>query len=487
MLKVSSRSCHTFFTFSRYDEPIQIRKGEINMTDPIFDQYLNENPKTDDEPAPEETPERQEPLEQDSTPPEEPTSKPEKKKKGRTALWVVAAILVGALVGAAVMWAATGAARSVAAMLQPGQSESRSYSVEEKPISHTILTNTGDKSLTPAEVYEQNVGAVVGISTESTQTNVFGQRVATASSGSGFVLTSDGYVVTNYHVVQGANTINVTLYNGEKYPAKYIGGYSHSDVALLKIEAQDLQCVSVGSSDDLIVGEQVAAIGNPLGQLTFSMTVGYVSALDREFAYNGESMDMIQTDVAINAGSSGGPLFDMNGNVVGITSAKYSGQTSTGSYIEGLSFAIPIDDVLNILYDLQENGHVTGQAYLGVMLRDLDASTAQVYSLPVGPYVDSVIEGSCAEKAGVQAGDIILSLGDKTVETRAQLAGALHSYRAGDQTTLTVFRAGQEVTLNVTLDEAPTEAEQTSQPQTEEPVQQIPGFSIPGFDFFFGR
>lgn len=464
------------------------------MNDPIFDQYANEPNETGSEPAREETFRQQEPLTEESaaeeTAPkaEEAAPKQEKKKKSHTALWVVVAVIVGALAGAAVVWGATGAARSFTALLQPSRQESSAFAVTEQPITHSITTNTGDKSLTPAEVYEQNVDTVVGISTESTQTNIFGQRVATASSGSGFVLTEDGYVVTNYHVVQGANSISVTLSSGEKYPAKYIGGYSHNDVALLKIEAEGLQHVSIGSSDDLIVGEQVAAIGNPLGQLTLSMTVGYVSALDREFTYNGESMDMIQTDVAINAGSSGGPLFDMNGNVVGITSAKYSGQTNGGSFIEGIGFAIPIDDVLDILYDLQEHGHVTGQAYLGVMLRDLDASTAQVYNLPVGPYVDSAIEGTCAAKAGVQQGDIIVKLGDKTVETRAQLAAALREYRAGDQTTLTVFRAGQEVTLNVTLDEVPAETEQAEQqPQPEQPVQQIPGFSMPGFNFFFDR
>lgn len=165
--------------------------------------------------------------------------------------------------------------------------------------------------------------------------------------------------------------------------------------------------MSIGNSDDLEVGDQVAAIGNPLGELTSTQTVGYVSAKDRSVNTDGTIINMLQTDAAINSGNSGGPLFNMNGEVVGITTAKYSGSTSSGASIEGIGFAIPINDVMKLVDDLMEYGYITGQAYLGVTInsKDLDASTAAAYGLPVGARVESVTEGSCAQKAGLQAGD----------------------------------------------------------------------------------
>jgi S1-C subfamily serine protease len=186
--------------------------------------------------------------------------------------------------------------------------------------------------------------------------------------------------------IEDANSVKVTLYNGKEYDAKLVGTDSVNDVALLKIEATGLQAVTVGDSDKIEVGEQVVAIGNPLGELTFTMTQGYISATGREINTDGTPINMLQTDAAINSGNSGGPLFDMNGNVVGITTAKYSGTTSTGTSIEGIGFAIPINDVLKIVYDLQENGYVTGRAYLGISVRDLDElHRFQSYNLPVGP------------------------------------------------------------------------------------------------------
>lgn len=412
---------------------------------------------------------------------EQPTPEdPPKKKKSKTWVWVVVALLVGALLGAAVVYAAQSHPATTVA-----ETQEQSFDVQEQPIRKTLKSNTGDKSLTPAEVYSQNVGAVVGISTEATVTNIFGQQTSRAAAGSGFILTEDGYVVTNNHVIEGANTIKVTLYNGDVYEAKLIGGYAINDVALLKIDATDLQCVSIGKSADLIVGEQICAIGNPLGELTYSLTVGYVSAVNREISAEGKQLNMIQSDVVINAGSSGGPLFDMNGNVVGITTAKYSGQTASGMLIEGTSFAIPLDDVIDALMDIQQTGHVTGRPYLGVYLQELDTSTANVYGLPVGPYVQDVVEGSCAEKAGVQKGDIIIGLNDTKVETYNQLVAALNKHKAGEQITLKVFRGGAEVTMDVTLDEQPQENQTSAEPATQQiPQQQQQIITIPGFDFF---
>ena len=422
----------------------------------------------------------QEPGYQPDEPVSEPEMQPEKKKKSIIP-WIALSVVIGIVIGAACLW---GGMR-IFGKTQQAMADEPAYQVEEQPVTPTLKTNTGDKTLTPAEVYQQNVGAVVGISTETTAVNVFGQKTSRAAAGSGFILTSDGYVVTNGHVVSGANTIKVTLNSGETYDAKLIGTYSASDVALLKIDATDLQCVSIGKSSDLIIGERVAAIGNPLGELTYSMTVGYVSAVDREITADGKLLNMIQTDVAINSGNSGGPLFDMNGNVVGITTAKYSGQTSSGLYIEGLSFAIPIDDVIDELMELQKNGFISGRPRLGVSLQELDANTASVYGLPVGPYVQGVEEGSCAEKAGVQKGDIILALGDTEVDTYNQLVAALNKFKAGDTTTIKIYRGGAEHTLTVTLDELIETPQETAQPE-QEVQQQAPIFSIPGFDDFFG-
>ena len=216
---------------------------------------------------------------------------------------------------------------------QDTATENSSYSLEKSALPKSLSSNDTGKSLTPKEVYAMNVNATVGIATQIT-TNVWGQVASASASGSGFILTSDGYVVTNNHVVEGATSVTVKLYNGDEYDAEVIGTDEMNDVALLKIDATGLQAVTIGDSDQIEVGEEVIAIGNPLGELTFTMTAGVVSALDREINTDGKPINMLQTDVAINSGNSGGALFDMNGNVIGITSAKYSGSTSSGASIE---------------------------------------------------------------------------------------------------------------------------------------------------------
>lgn len=339
---------------------------------------------------------------------------------------------------------------------QDTQSENSSYALEKSQLPTSLSSNDTGKSLTPKEVYAMNVNACVGIATQIT-TNVWGQVASASASGSGFILTSDGYVVTNNHVVEGATSVTVKLYNGDEYDAEIVGTDEMNDVALLKIDATGLQTVTIGDSDQIEVGEEVIAIGNPLGELTFTMTAGVVSALDREINTDGKPINMLQTDVAINSGNSGGPLFDMNGNVIGITSAKYSGSTSSGASIEGISFAIPINDALRVIYDLQQYGHVTGRAYLGVTVKDLDSTTAATYGLPTGPMIRTVEEGGCAEKAGLQEGDIIIGFNDAEISSYTDLVAALNKCRAGDTATIKVYRAGAEVEASVTLDERPTD------------------------------
>ena len=349
--------------------------------------------------------------------------------------------------------------------------------------SNSGTVSLGD-ALTPGQVYAKNVQSVVLITCE-VQSTTFGQIINGESFGSGFILTENGYVVTNAHVVEGASSIKVSTHSGEDLKAKLVGTDTTNDVAVLKVEAENLPAVTVGSSDNLIVGDQVVAIGNPLGELTSTMTVGYVSAKDRDVNTDGTTINMIQTDAAINSGNSGGPLFNMKGEVVGITTAKYSGASSSGASIESIGFAIPIDDVIGMLDDLMNFGYVTG-AYLGVMVSDMDPETASYYGLPVGAYVQEVTSGYCAEEAGLLAKDIIVKLGDYEVENVTDLTRALRNFKAGDTTLITVYRGGAKMELSITLDEKP--ANLNADIPAEMPEGQMPesGSYEEWFDFFFG-
>lgn len=406
------------------------------------------------------------------TQPTQPEEPEEPKKKRRTWLKITALLLALAIVaslGRALLRSAINglaahnasgdsaqpAADASGASSAP-ESAGEPYQRELTPLPETLPTYDSGKTLTAQEVYGINVDAVCGIATEVT-TNVFGQTASTAVVGSGFVLTEDGYVVTNNHVVEGTDNVSVKLHDGSTYPAEVVGGDSLSDVALLKIEAEGLSHVAVGDSDAIAVGEGCIAIGNPLGELTFTMTGGYVSALPREINISGKPISMFQTDAAINAGNSGGPLFDMAGNVIGITSAKISGITGSGASIEGVGFAIPINEALRVVYDLQEYGYVRGRAFLGVTVKELDAATADTYGLPVGPIVQSVVADSCADKAGIAVKDIILAFNGRNVKTYTQLMSALNKCSAGDEVTLRIYRAGAELDVTLTLDERPEE------------------------------
>lgn len=315
-------------------------------------------------------------------------------------------------------------------------------------ISGSSVSATGT-GLTPAQVYAMNVRSVVMIRNQVTVNGQTGY-----SAGSGFILTEDGYVVTNHHVIEGGGSLTVITSDGKEHPAKLIGSDSTNDVALLKIMATGLPAVTVGSSDDLVVGDQVVAIGNPLGELTSTLTVGYVSAKERDVNTDGFAINMLQTDAAINSGNSGGPLFNMRGEVVGITTAKYSGTSSSGASIEGVGFAIPIDDVSGLLSDLATYGYVTG-AYMGVRVSDMEASAATYYGLPLGAYVQSVDDGGAAQRAGIRSKDIIVKLGDYEVGSVNDLTRALRNFKGGDVTTVIVYRSGAEVRMTITLDEKP--------------------------------
>ena len=259
--------------------------------------------------------------------PQQPVQEMKPVKKNRvgmklTALALCCALLGGA-VGGGIVWGVSNS----------GEEDSTTINVSDRTVSQVAVNKVdGQTEMSDAEVYAANVNSVVSINVTGTSgTNWFGQPVQTASAGSGFILTSDGYIVTNYHVVGDAQTIQVTLYSGDTYDAQYVGGDEDYDIAVIKIEATGLQAVTLGNSEELNVGDHVLAIGNPLGELTFSMSGGMVSSVNRTINVDGTPFNMIQTDTSINPGNSGGPLLNSYGEVVGIVSAKYS---STGSNCE---------------------------------------------------------------------------------------------------------------------------------------------------------
>ena len=334
--------------------------------------------------------------------------------------------------------------------------------------------------LSAEDLYEAVLGSCVGI-TVSTTVNIFGQTTTSAASGSGFVLTADGYIATNYHVIEEAAennaAIEVSFANGERYTAALVGGDEEADVAVIKIDAQDLTPVTLGDSDSLRVAQWVCTVGNPLGELTFSFSDGRVSALDRVISTeDGESMNMLQTNCAINPGNSGGPLFDERGRVVGIVTAKYTNASSTVS-AEGLGFAIPIDDVKAVLSDLIEYGYVTGKPQLGVSVSSV-SGVMRRYGIPAGAAVEEVVSGSCAQKAGIQVGDIITSFDGKTIGSGDELITAMKSKRAGDTVEIVLYRQGESVTVSVTLDEKSSGG--TGAPVEEQPAT---GWSEYGWPF----
>ena len=422
--------------------------------------------------------------------PEQSSPQPPKKKKGG-AKRIVALVLACAIVGG-------GAGVGGAALYQNLTTPDTVVYEGERPQVQTMVNSNSGQPMTPEQLYAANLASCVGI-TVNTTVNIFGQTTTSAASGSGFVLTQDGYIVTNYHVIEEAVdnssvTIEVSFANGDKYTAQLVGGEKDNDVAVIKIDATGLQPVTLGDSDQLVVGESVYTIGNPLGELTYSLTDGIVSALDRLITTsstnaNGQTetttLNVLQTNCAINPGNSGGPLFDSYGNVVGIVSAKYT-QSSSGVSAEGLGFALPINDVKEILSDLIEHGYVTGKPYLGIQVRDV-SSEAQGYGVSAGAAVAFVAEGSCAQEAGLQVNDIIIAIDDTAVDSPSALTAALSSdYKAGDTATLTVVRQQQEIKLTITFDEKNAETEAANQLPQNQNQQNSGGNQNYYYQFPFG-
>ncbi len=350
-----------------------------------------------------------------------------------------------------------------------------------------VATIDTSKEMSPAEVYAQNVASTVGITTSIT-TNFFGFTTTSAASGSGFIFTDDGYILTNYHVIEDSDSIKVSTYDGSSYDAQLIGYDESNDIAVLKIEAEGLSPVVLGDSDNLNVGDSVVAIGNPLGELTFSLTSGVVSALDRQVTLSSNvTMDLIQTDCAINSGNSGGPLFNLYGEVIGITNAKFS-SSGSGASIDNIGFAIPINHILNIVTSIIEDGYIV-KPYIGVSVLTV-GEDSQSLGLPAGAAVKSVTEDSPAEAAGLQVNDIITSANGTEISSSDQLVDMVSSLYEGAELKLGVYRQGEELELTVTVGEqiqsalANEEQQAQVEEQSMERQEQYNGF--PGFRDFFG-
>lgn len=383
-----------------------------------------------------------------------PAEKKPKEKKERTksidskflkvACLCLVCALLGGLFGGVIAWKMKADDNAISA---DGQ----------KPISTGSEAKTvGNSKSTVNDIYELGCQQTVGISTEVTYMNFFGQTSSTAVSGTGFVVTSDGYILTNYHVVKEAYTsklnVKVMFKDGSSYDATVVGVEEENDIAVLKIDATGLKPISVGDSDSILVGDEVYAIGNPLGELDFTMTSGRVSALDRSIttSANTPAINMFQFDAAVNSGNSGGPVYNTAGEVIGVATAK-AGENG----VEGISFAIPINDAVDIANDLITKGYVSGKAYMGVNVDTRYNSTyAEYYNTPEGAYVYNVESGSCAEKSGIAAGDIITKVGDDTIASYDDLCSAIRQYKAGETVKVSVYRGNETLTLSITFDEA---------------------------------
>lgn len=320
-----------------------------------------------------------------------------------------------------------------------------------------------------ADIAAATANSVVEITTEGVVTGNYMQQYISQGAGSGVIISEDGYIVTNNHVIEDAQKITVTLKSGESYNAVLVGTDAETDVALLRIEATGLQPAEMGDSDQLVVGQTAVAIGNPLGQLGGTVTNGIISALDREITMDNKTMTLLQTNAAINPGNSGGGLFDGQGKLIGVVVAK-----STGDDVEGLGFAIPINKVKSVVEQLSSYGYVKGRVELGVSLVDIQTEQeAMMYRVnQTGVYIQQVTSGGAAATAGLQAGDCILSINGTEVSTSAEVKAILQKCEVGDTIAVQVLRSGRQGTVNVTLKESVPATEPNVQTSSQGNTQQ---------------
>ena len=390
-----------------------------------------------------------------------------KRSGGKTTAKVVSLALCCTLLGAA---AGFGGGLLGAASQKKTETTTLLEGERETSVIQVNSVDTG-KQMTAAELYAANVNSTVGITTSIT-TNFWGYQTHSAASGSGFILSENGYILTNYHVVDSSDSITVSLYDGTSYDARLIGYDESNDIAVLKIEAEGLCPVILGDSDNMNVGDDVVAIGNPLGELTFSLTSGAISALDREITMSsGSTMDLIQTDCAINSGNSGGALFNMYGEVIGITNAKYS-SSSSGASVDNIGFAIPVNNIRSIVESIIEKGYIS-KPYIGVSVTDVSQET-QSYGLPQGAAVKEVTADGPADKAGLQVNDIITQVNGQAISGSSDLVQVVKETAAGDVLTVSVYRQGQTLELTLTVEEKIQSAlANEEEPKAEESSSQL--------------
>ncbi len=408
-----------------------------------------------------------------------PPKKKEKKKKEKKP--VSRGFIAGMLVLTMVCSAALGFGGGI---LAKSFNTSKQGNVTINQVSSSGVSNTGTSSAaSTSEIVKKTADSVVEIATEGVVTGSFAQQYVTKGAGSGVIISEDGYIVTNHHVIENAKAIKVTLRDGQTtYDATLIGSDEDNDVALLKVQAEGLSPATFGDSSSLAVGDYVVAIGNPLGTLGGTVTDGIISALAREVTIENKSMTLLQTNAEISPGNSGGGLFNANGELVGIVNAKDS-----ATEVEGIAFAIPVNNVIDIIKDLQNYGYVTGKIDLGMEFVDINsADTAFYYGVnKLGCYVLSVSAGSNAEKAGFNRGDLITAVNGTEISKSSEISKALEKNKVGDTVTLTVTRSGKSVDLELVLDEYVPSAKLNGN-QNNNQQQQLPQGGSDIWDQIFG-
>lgn len=412
-----------------------------------------------------------------------------KKPKKHTGMKIAASLMAMAMVSAGSIGIYSHLVTPTAqesSVAQVAENDNNSSKISAEAMSLIKTEKADSQELTTEEIVEKVLPSVVGIESTFTITQQnnggmfygfdgfgdfgFGNSdrqpstTDATATGTGVIITENGYIVTNAHVIYDseyggglANEISVLLEDETSYDAEVIGYDTDCDLAVLKIDAEDLTAAEFGDSDALRLGESVVAIGNPLGfELMDTVTGGMISGLNRDITINDKAMDLIQTDAAINSGNSGGPLINKYGQVIGINSSKMSASYSEAS-IDNIGFAIPSNETAQIVDDLMKYGFVTGKPQLGISCQDVTETIAQMYNMPVGVYVTAVSEGSAADKAGLKTGDVITAIDDKEVSTAAELNAQKNKHSAGDEVKLTFERDGKEHTVTVTLDELKSE------------------------------
>lgn len=383
-----------------------------------------------------------------SAPKVQKAPKPKKEKKPVTR-GALAAILVVSILCSSVL--GIGGGYAAANMMNNNSSSSDGINVSKSDSGSSSYASS-TAALTTTEIVKKTADSVVEITTEQVTTGSFSQQYIQKGAGSGVIISKDGYIVTNYHVIDGASKISITLRDKTEYTdVKVVGTYEAGDIALLKVSPKkDLSYAVFGDSSKLSVGDYAVVIGNPLGQLGGTVTDGIISALDREVTIDNETMNLLQTNSEISPGNSGGGLFNGNGELVGIVNAK-----SSSDSVEGIGFAIPINDVQDVLSDLKKYGYVKGQIDLGMSLSDV-SSTAQLWmygTSQTGVYVTSVNRGSNADNAGFRSGDIITKVNGTEVKSTSELNAIIKKLKVGDTATFGVYRNGQSGTIKMKLAE----------------------------------